>query len=144
MDDGVKHRLSNVIAWAGFVAATLVILSVMYWAYIKFVEVPAQEAKLAELQSVLDSVKQKFEVDPGGIKLIPVEVSATIKEAEQAIASGGQRINRDQRNADEGLIIIGASSTGVWLLLGLLNYIFFGAFRALPWKRIEQAEDDDI
>jgi len=139
MDGGVKHRLSNVIAWAGFMAATLVILSVMYWAYIKFVEIPAREADLAQLQSVLDSLKQKFEVDPGGIKLIPVEVSVKIEEAEQAIASGGRRINRDKRNAGEGLIIIGTFGTGVWLLLGLLNYIFFGAFRALPWKSPEQA-----
>ena len=142
MDGGVKHRLSNVIAWAGFAAATLVILSVMYWAYMNFAEIPARKAELAELQSVLDSLKQKFEVDPGGIKLIPVEVSATIEEAEQAIASGGRRINRDKRNADEGLIIIGTFGTGVWLLLGLLNYIFFGGFRALPWKRLELAEDE--
>ena len=136
MDDGVKHRLSNVIAWAGFMAATLVILSVMYWAYIKFVEIPAREADLAELQSVLDALEPKLEIDDNEPKVIPVELLEKIEEAEQAIASGGRRINRDNRNADEGLMIIGTFGTAVWLLLGLLNYIFFGAFRALPWKKV--------
>ena len=142
MDSGVKHRLSNVIAWAGFAAATLVILSVMYWAYMNFAEIPARKAELAELQSVLDALESKLEIDDNEPKVIPVELLEKIEEAEQAIASGGRRINRDKRNADEGLIIIGTFGTGVWLLLGLLNYIFFGAFRALPWKRIEQAEDE--
>ena len=79
MDSGVKHRLSNVIAWAGFVAAMVTLLYCMLYAYIRFAEIPAQESELAEAQGKLDALKQKFEILDNGLKLIPVELSAEIK-----------------------------------------------------------------
>ena len=47
---------------------------------------------------------------------------------------------RRLRRGNDNALVAGASSAVVWLLLGLLNYIFFGAFRALPWK--QTANDD--
>ena len=95
---------------------------------------------LDEARGKLDALKQKFDVNAGGIRLMPIEVSAEIKGVEKAIASDGRRLNRDKRNADGGLKLICTFGTAVWPLLGPLNYIFFGAFRALPWKRT--ADDD--
>ena len=54
-------------------------------------------------------------------------------------AKSRNSLRRDREDA----LVFGGCLTALWLLLGLLNYIFFGAFRALPWKRIEQLRSKD-
>ena len=41
MGGGVKHRLSNEIAWSGFAATPLTLLYFAPWAYIGFAKIPA-------------------------------------------------------------------------------------------------------
>ena len=72
------------------------------------------------------------------------KISLYVKEAEKEIASENRRANRDRHNTDEAIIITGESGVTLWLLcdclLRVLNYICFGAFRALPWRLF--ANDD--
>lgn len=174
MDDGVKHRLSNVIAWAGFVAASLTMLVVLLCSYVLLIEIPAKQADLAELQATLADLKQKFDAkaepseelskaqiamlegvisDSEGAKTVQppladrVEAARILRlaaieinEAERRIELQEARIRNDRGGAGDFFLSLALPPAAVWLLLGLLNYIFFGAFRALPWKRIEQAE----
>ena len=140
MDGGVKHRLSNVIAWAGFVAAMVTLLYAVLWGVWVLQPYKAEQESIsagrAEMNRIVESLSANEKVPDSALEEARRLSEALEREYTLQDAESERRLRRGNDNA----LVAGASSAVVWLLLGLLNYIFFGAFRALPWK--QTANDD--
>ena len=136
MDGGVKHRLSNVIAWAGFVAAMVTLLYAVLWGVWVLQPYKAEQesisAERAEMNRIVESLSANEKVPDSALEEARRLSEALEREYTLQDAESERRLRRGNDNA----LVAGASSAVVWLLLGLLNYIFFGAFRALPWKQV--------
>ena len=152
MDDGVKHRLSNVIAWAGFAAAMVTLLCAVVWGVFVLQPYKAEQASISAGRSEQTKALAKADsiIDNLARNSAPTEAIEKAQEMRRKLANPltnnfplrDAESKRRLRWGNGFALTISASSTAAWLMLGGLNYIFFGAFRALPWKRLEQAEDD--
>ena len=145
MDDGVKHRLSNVIAWAGFVAAMVTLLCGVLWGVLVLQPYEAEQASISAGRSeaaeiVIDEIINSLSSSGKVPDSLLEEAWRLREELEHEYTLQDAESKRRLRWANRFALTIGTSSTSAWLMLGGLNYIFFGAFRALPWK---QVTDDD-
>ena len=64
MDDGVKHRLSNVIAWAGFAAAMVKLLYAVLWGVFVLQPYKAEQASISADRLVADEAIKSLESNP--------------------------------------------------------------------------------
>ena len=135
MPGGVKHRLSNVIAWAGFAAAIVTLPCAVLWGVWVLQPYKAEQESIgagrAERDRILKSLSATEKVPDNALEEARRLSEALEREYTVQDAESERRLRRGNDNA----LVAGASSAVVWLLLGVVNYILFGAFRASPWKQ---------
>jgi len=140
MDGGVKHRLSNVIAWVGFAAAIVTLLCVVLWGVVVLQPYKAMQASISagrsEAYEVVQSLSSNEKVPDSALE----EARRLTEELDHEYTLLDADSKRQLRRGNISALTIGSFSTAAWLMLGGLNYIFFGAFRPLPWK--QTANDD--
>ena len=145
--DAVKLRLSNVIAWTGFAAAMFAVLCIVLWGAL--VLQPHQSKQAEEVEQLRASVDEAESIianitnngAPSEVieraKAIRAELDDSLAAADGGfVAQFAAASNRDFVNGTLITIIFVAAFSAGWLLFGVLNYIFFGAFRPLPWKQV--------
>ena len=160
MDSGVKHRLSNVLAWMGFVAllgALPFILmipgliwegnqeepSTRYETCTKWRGMPDQPPLSGYYR---DTKPPGFNYEECIGKTFGVwwdykgETGWAYTHSPRRPQSYVPGYRREWLDAGEVFFDLAVISLPTWIVILVINYIFFGAFRALPWKRIEQAE----
>ena len=145
--NAVKLRLSNVIEWTGFAAAMFPVLCIVLWG--ELVLQPHQSKQAEEVEQLRASVDAAESIianitNNGAPPEVTERAKAIRAELEDSLAAAnggfvaqfGATSNRDFVNGTLITIIFVAVFSAGWLLFGVLNYIFFGPFRPLPWKPV--------
>ena len=138
--DSVKQRLSNVIAWAGFAAAMVTVLCAVLWGVFVLQPYKAEQASISAGRSKADEIIKSLSSNEKVPDSALEEAGRLSEELKHEHTLQDAESKRRLRWGNGFALTIGASSTAVWLMLGGLNYVFFGAFRALPLKQVAADE----
>jgi hypothetical protein len=158
MDGGVKHRLSNVLAWMGFVALVGVlpfILMIPGVIWEKYQETPVIENNdCYSWRDMANNDNWLISEDAEGFNFDQCEANGgwAVKWSYKG-EKGWAYTNRYYRPKDylpgynrpwsdaardfDGLFSVALPT---WIVILVINYIFWGSMRILPWKKVS---DDD-
>jgi hypothetical protein len=134
----IKHRVSNVLAWAGFTFAPIALFTVIAVGIALVPQkTPPEDCESCQILT-WDDVQgspnlQRKQTQAGDWVL---DNRKLIRSRPLWVINAKDFID-DFANEYEDLFLPHAS---LWLLAALINYVMLGSLRILPWRKIDEGE----
>jgi hypothetical protein len=134
----IKHRVSNVLAWAGFTFAPIALFTVIAVGIALVPQkTPPEDCESCQILT-WDDVQgspnlQRKQTQAGDWVL---DNRKLIRSRPLWVINAKDFID-DFANEYEDLFLPHAS---LWLLAALINYVMVGSLRILPWRKIDEGE----
>ena len=134
----IKHRVSNVLAWAGFTFAPIALFTVIA---VGIALVP-QKTPPEDCESCQILTWDDVEGSPN-LQRKQTQAGDWVLDNRKLIRSrplwviNAKDFIDDFANEYEDLFLPHAS---LWLLAALINYVMPGSLRILPWRKIDEGE----
>jgi len=136
----VNHRVSNVLAWAGFTFAPIALFLIFAGGIELFPKKsPPEDCETCEILTWDDVASspnlQRMETQAGDWVRYEDESleSGTLVSSRPLWVVNAENFRDEFEIAYEDLILPHVS---LWLLATLINYLMVGSFRILPWQKI--------
>jgi len=142
----IKHRFSNVLAWAGFTVvpslAFMLVIVPLIMAIVLFREISLEEIPTEPCPSCHVITQSDIDSSPT-LRRLGANVGDWIREEDgKLVKDSYNAFKRKFLNAleeySENILLLQLS---FWLITGVINYIMVGSFRILPWKPIPASND---
>ena len=134
----IKHRVSNILAWAGFTFAPIALFTVIAVGIALVPQkTPPEDCESCQILT-WDDVQgspnlQRKQTQAGDWVL---DNRKLIRSRPLWVINAKDFID-DFANEYEDLFLPHAS---LWLLAALINYVMVGSLRILPWRKIDEGE----